>query len=553
MHQNYQKRRVLVIGIDGGTFDIIHPLFKQGKLPNLFKLYKQGFSSSLLSTIHPISPTAWGSFTTGVNPGKHGLYDFSRRKHGSYDQLATTSRDIHIPKMWHLLAKKDIKICLVNIPGTYPPEPLNGFLVSGFPTPEENNDFTYPQSLLKELKDSIPDFHLQPRVVTRDGNEQALLKDIWEITQNTTKATLFLANNIAWDLLITVYTGADVLGHHFWKFTDPDHPYYTDELNKIYGNAINDIYIKIDQEIGKLTRIVDNDTYVIIMSDHGFGGAYHALGLNNWLLGHGWMNVRRGITHRLKYFGFRRGFTLTNAFRLTKIVRTPENRKKIYAKRSLLRNLVLKLFFSLNDVDWSRTKAYCVGNCGQIYLNVKGREPRGIISPEDRLAVAKELKSDLILMKDENNGESIFDQVFLREELYHGPFVKDAADLICFNSDARYLIIRYLEFGGGKISFPHPVWSGAHRLNGIFILNGPGVKPQKYNSELRIWDVTPTVMTLLGAPIADYMDGKVITEAFHSVFIDNQLNSIISAYSLEKIQLDISINHFLREEKAMSK
>ncbi|MFX0015390.1 MAG: alkaline phosphatase family protein [Promethearchaeota archaeon] len=553
MHQNYQKKRVLVIGIDGGTFDIIHPLFQQGKLSNLFKIYNQGFSSSLLSTIHPISPTAWGSFTTGVNPGKHGLYDFSKRKHGSYDQQATTSRDIHIPPLWHLLSQKNLKVCLVNIPGTYPPEPLNGFLISGFPTPEENNDFTYPHSLLKELKDFIPNFHLQPRVVTRDGNEEALLRDIWKITTNTTNATLFLSDKIAWDLLITVYTGADVLGHHFWKFTDHNHPNYTKELNQIYGNTINDIYQKIDQEIGELTKIVDNNTYVIVMSDHGFGGAYNALGLNNWLLEHGWMKAREGITHRLKYFGFRRGFTLTNAFRQTKFLRTPDNRRKIYAKRSLLRNLVLKLFFSFNNVDWSRTKAYCVGNCGQIYLNVKGREPRGMISPEDRLAVAKQLQSELLLMKDEETGERIFDQVYLREELYNGPFVQDAADLICFNSEARYLIIRYLEFGGGKLSFPHPVWSGAHRLNGIFILNGPGVKPQKYTNELRIWDVSPTVMTLLGVPIADYMDGKVITEAFSSNFIDNNLNTRISGYSLEKIQLKIAINHFIRDQCILSK
>ncbi|MFX0124669.1 MAG: alkaline phosphatase family protein [Candidatus Hodarchaeota archaeon] len=546
MDQERQKKRVFIIGIDGGTFDIIDPLFQQGNLPNLHNLYKRGFSASLLSTIHPVSPTAWGSFTTGVNPGKHGLYDFSKRRQDSYGQVPTTSRDIHTPSIWHLLGQKNLKMCLINIPGTYPPEPVNGFLVSGFPTPEENNDFTYPQSLLEELKDKIPDFHLQPREVIRDGNEEAILKDIGEITVNTTKTTLLLANNINWDLLITVYTGADALGHHFWRFADSNHPYYDKKLNEVYGSVINDSYIRIDQEIGKLMSLIDNNTYVIVMSDHGFGGAYNALGLNTWLLKAGWMKVRRRVISKIKYFAFRRGISLTNVFCQTKRFRTLKNRKRIYAEKSLLRNLILNLFFSTNDIDWSRTKAYCVGNCGQIHVNIIGREPQGIIPPEDRLAVVKELKSDLLSLKDDKTGERIFDNVFLREELYHGPFVEDAADIICFNSKARYLIIRYLEFGGGKLAFPHPVWSGAHRLNGILILNGPGVQTQRHTKELRLWDVTSTVLSLLGAPIADYMDGEVFTDAFHPDLLKNQLNIGIKSYPLEKIRLNIAVNHFIR-------
>lgn len=544
MQQDHQKRRVLIIGIDGGTFDIINPLFKQGKLPNLYKLSKRGFSAPLSSIIYPISPAAWGSFTTGVNPGKHGLYDFSTRKNGSYDQRPTNSRDLHLPSIWHLLAQRNLKVGLVNVPGTYPPEPVNGFMVSGFPTPEENNDFTYPRSLLKELKDIIPNYHLQQGEIIRVGNEKAALKDTNEITKNITKTTLHIAMKLSWDLLITVYAGADALGHHFWKYMDPNHPDFEKSKFKIYGNVINDIYVLIDHEIGKLMSLVDDNTYVIIMSDHGFGGAYKALGLNDWLLKNDWIQARRGVISRLKYFGYRHGFNLTSAFRLAKVVRTLKHRKKIYAEQSVIRNLVMKLFFSTNNIDWSRTKAYCVGNCGQIYLNVKGREPKGIIPPESRLTVAEKLRSELLQLKDDETGEVIFDNVFLREELYHGPFVEEAADLICYNSSSRFLIIRYLEFGGGELAFPHPIWSGAHRLNGILFLNGPCVQgSEKRSNKVNILDVTPTVMTLLGAPIADYMDGKPITEAFQPEFLNAQL----ATYALEKVHLNIAINHLMRD------
>ncbi|UCE12499.1 MAG: alkaline phosphatase family protein, partial [Candidatus Heimdallarchaeota archaeon] len=515
MHYN-QKRRVLVIGLDGGTFDLIDPLLDQGKLPNLQKLMSQGYSSTLMSTIHPISPTAWASFTTGVNPGKHGLFDFSKRQHGSYEQIPTTSRDIHTPAIWHLLAQKALKVGLINIPGTYPPEPVNGFMISGFPTPEENEDFTYPSSLLQELHDHIPGFHLQPQIAIRDGNEEAFLSDINEVTDNVTKATLYLAGSRSWDLLITVYVGADALGHHFWKFKDPHHPFFCKKLHSKYGNAIDSIYQRIDKEIGKILATIDENTHVIIMSDHGFGGAYYAVALNNWLLRQGWMKIRRGIVSKLKYLGFRSGITLTNAYRLAKIFRATKYRQKAYKEKSRLRNLIFKTFFSINDIDWSRTKAYCVGNGGQIFINVEGREPQGIVVPEDRLEVAKAIKSDLLKLTDKKTGGVIFNQVFLREEIYNGPYVEKAADLVFFDSKFRFQVIRFLEFGSNQLTFPHPVWAGTHRLNGILIVNGPGIQPvRRKKEEVRIWDITPTILALLGVPIADYMDGKPIKNAFY--------------------------------------
>lgn len=544
-----QKRRVLVVGLDGGTFDLIDPLLEQKKLPNLQKLMKHGYSSPLMSTIHPISPTAWASFSTGVNPGKHGLFDFSKRKQGSYEQIPTTSRDIHTPAIWHLLAQRNLKVGLINIPGTYPPEPVNGFMISGFPTPEENNDFTYPNSLLQELRDHIPNFHLQPKIAIRDGNEEAFLTDINEVTENVTKTTLYLASSRPWDLLITIYVGVDALGHHFWKFRDPYHPLFSKKLHKKYRNALDSIYQRIDKEIGKLLAVINENTHVIIMSDHGFGGAYYAVALNNWLLRHGWMKIRRGIVSKLKYFGFRSGITLSNAYRLAKLFRATKYRQKAYQEKSRLKNLIFKVFFSINDIDWSRTQAYCVGNGGQIFINVEGREPQGIVEPEDRLNVAKAIKSDLLKLTDKKTESVIFDKVFLREEIYNGSYVEKAADLIFFDSKSRFQVIRFLEFGSNRLTFPHPVWAGTHRLNGIFIINGLGVQPVRSKEDIKIWDITPTIMTLLGVPIADYMDGEPIKNAFYPEFINKQLSFEKSMYSMESIYLKVVINQFIREYK----
>jgi len=527
--------RVLVIGLDGATFDLIRP-WKE-RLPALHRLLRRGVSGELGSTVIPISSAAWTSFATGRNPGKHGIFDFSHPGQ-AYDHILHSSRDRKCEAIWNILSRYGKKVCIINVPATYPPEEVNGFMVSGFPTPEETGDFTYPPSLLKELKSEVKNFRLQFTVPCAPGNEDAFFEEQCVLTDNVTEATLYLMNKVDWDLLVAVYKSPDDVGHLFWKYIDEEHPLYDAGQAKKFGDRIFRIYKKVDRAIATLLREIGENTVVMVMSDHGFGPVHYGVYLNNWLLDTGIMRLKTDGLTRIKYQMFAHGINLNKGRALARALRlTSFAYRGAYKKNSMVVKIVKKMFLSLSDVDWSKTKAYSFGNMGQIYVNLKGRENRGMVTPgEEYDNLVRYMIGKLKELKDPKTEKVIFDKIFAKDDIYSGPCLKEAPDIVFFESEMKYACKRLFEFGENKLIAEHPLYSGDHKPKGIFIATGDCIKEGTTIENANIVDMAPTILHTLGLPISSGMDGRVLKEIFKE---DSDLSKAEIVYHKENEKLRV--------------
>jgi len=504
--------RVLVIGLDGATFDLIEAWREQ--LPTLNSLLENGVSGELRSTVMPLSPAAWTSFATGKNPGKHGIFDFSHPDK-NHDPTPNSSRDRKCEAIWNILSRHGKKVCVINVPGTYPPEHVNGFMVSGFPTPEEKGDFTHPSSLLKDLRSEIKRFRLQLTVPCATGNEHAYFEEQMILTNNVTEATLYLMNKLDWDLLITVYKSTDDVSHLFWRYMDKEHPFYDAAQARRFGDRIFRIYKEVDKSIGMLLEEIDDNTVVILMSDHGFGPVYYGVCINNWLLDQEMLKLKTNAWTRIKFWMFKHGIHLGRAYGLAKAMRlTGFAFKRAYKRDSMIFKILGNLFLSQSDVDWSRTRAYSIGNIGQIYVNLQERGSEGTVTRKEYDELVRCIIEGLREVKDPKTEKVIFDRVFTRNEIFYGPFINEAPDIVFFDSEMKYLCTRFFEFGENKLIADHPVYSGYHKQKGIFVATGNGIKREARIPDARIIDLAPTIMHIFGLPIPRDMDGRVLRKIF---------------------------------------
>jgi predicted AlkP superfamily phosphohydrolase/phosphomutase len=511
------SKDVFIIGIDGGTWDLIDQLVAKGELPTIAKLVKNGSRGALESTLLPITPVAWTTFATGKNPDKHGIFDFSHRKNGTYEPAPYSSNDRKGETLWKILSRAGKKVGVLNMPSTYPVEKVNGFLVSGFPTPEEMGDFTYPSNLLKELKDQFGDeFRFQPRVNAQ--NEHPFLEEMKIVSDYVFKATKYLMNKYPWDFLNTVFVGPDALGHVFYKYMDPDHPSYIHNGPKKFQTAVVESYKKIDEYISKLLKSVDSTTTIMLMSDHGFGPLYYGVSINNWLIDNGFLNLKNERGTRFRYWMFQKGVNYNNLFKLIKNLNLSKQAfKAAYSKKSKWVDLVNKLFLTDKDIDWTRTSAYCMGNMGQLFINLKGREPQGIIEHDaDYKKIVDKFIVRLKKLKSPDTGKVIFDEVYRKRDAYPNSSIEDNTPDVIFNdSQFIYSVSRYFEFGSKELITPHPVWSGTHRRNGIFLAHCPNkIRKGDWIENVSISDIAPNVLHIMGVPIPNDIDGRVVPEMY---------------------------------------
>ena len=249
--------RVLVIGLDGATFDLIRPWAAEGYLPTLKRLLDEGAHGSLGSTVPPMTGPAWTSFATGVNPGKHRLYDWIAREPDSYRFLPVTAADCRAPTIYSLLGQVDRRVCALNVPMTYPPLPVNGVQVSGMPAPSTKVPITYPDGLLDEINEAVGEYLLypDPGQAYSDSGVDAFLARLYETTDVRVQTLDYLRGREDWDFTMVVFNGTDTVSHAMWKFMDETHPLHDPNKAEKYGNAIRDYYQYVDTKLG---RIVDD-------------------------------------------------------------------------------------------------------------------------------------------------------------------------------------------------------------------------------------------------------------------------------------------------------
>jgi predicted AlkP superfamily phosphohydrolase/phosphomutase len=462
------KPKILVIGLDSVPAKLLFDGLGR-ELPNISKMIDNGMHAVLESCHPPITIPAWMVMMSGKSPGKLGIYGFRHRKGYSYNEgWIATSQSIKEPRVWDYLAQQGKKVCLVGVPPTYPPIPVNGNLVSCFITPKARQDFTYPPQLAVELR-SLLDGDYIFDVAFRNDNRDQTIEALYKMTEKRFTAIKHLLKKQDWDFFMFVEIGVDRLHHMFWKYYDRDHPKY--EPNNKYEHVIPQYYRYIDKQIGELLSIIDDDTYVLVVSDHGTASMKGAFCINEWLIEKGYLVLK-------KY---------------------PDSVTDL----------------DKCEVDWDRTTAWGWGGYyARIFFNVKGRELHGKVEPSQFKQVREQLIAHLKAIKGPKD-EILNNKIFTPEDLYdecNGA----KPDLMAYFDDLYW---RSAGTIGHKSLYLDENDTGpddsVHWWDGVFILYNKKRKLSGVNGQVQrfsIYDIAPTILQFMGSEVPKDMKGRVLAE-----------------------------------------
>ncbi len=509
---NRYRKKVFVLGVDGATFDIINPLVAKGELPNFKKMLDEGSWGELESTVPPFSGAAWTSFQTGKNPGNHGIFDFINKKPNSYQTYYINSSYVKGARLWDILGSNGLKVGVINVMVTYPPHPVNGFLLTGGLTPP-GKGFAYPESLEEEITQRFGDYRIWNvgGINLTRGGEKKFIDSYFTNEKRRMDIARHMMQTREWDFFMVMLESADPLQHELWKYIDETHPWFNPDVEDFIKQAIPNLYKEFDSFLGEMFATLPEDTTFCIMSDHGFGPLNRYLLVNNLLMDIGMLKFNSNLSFVLKQFFFNHGISIEKIYRLSRRVGLDRIAKAFRggAKGKILNHITP----SLLDVNWSKTRAFSVGTGGHIYLNVKNREPEGIVEPgSDYEKVRDGIIECLISLTDPQNGKKVIEKVFTRDELYSGKLFTHAPDLSFLPSRGYGTLQREQLISPHKyIDSPS---SGTHRINGVFMMRGPDIRSSTTIEDAQIFDIAPTILHLFGLPVPDDMDGKVLTSVF---------------------------------------
>lgn len=453
-------RRALVIGLDCAAPQLVFDRWLDD-LPNLKALTERGSWGVLRSCDPPITVPAWSVMTSSRNPGALGFYGFRNRKDHSYDAMAfADSRAVHVPRVWDLLTASGRPSIVLGVPQTYPVSQVNGVMVSCFLTPDTNRQYTYPASVKQEIEGLVGEYLVDvPNFRTDD--KARVLRDIETMTERRFRVAEHLAETRPWDLFFMVEMGTDRVHHAFWRYADPEHRLY--EPGNEFETAMADYYRGVDEKLGRLLRFADEDTAVLVVSDHGAKRIDGGICVNEWLRQQGYLALREEPSEPTRL--------------------TPEL------------------------IDWERTTAWGEGGyyC-RLFLNVAGREPSGTVPPEDFERVRGELKEKLEALGDEQ-GRPIGTVAHRPEELYverNGV----VPDLMVYFGDLYWRSVGQVGTGTVHV-FENDTGpdDANHAHEGLYILAASGVEPGR-SGERSILDVAPTLLTWLGEPVPPELEGE---------------------------------------------
>jgi predicted AlkP superfamily phosphohydrolase/phosphomutase len=538
--------KVICIGLDGATFDLIRPWVAQGKLPTFKEMMESGAWSELRSTVPPVTASAWSSFMTGKNPGAHGLYDFMQRKRGSYDLTPVSVRDRDGKALWDLLGDAGKRVIVMNVPVTWPPQPVKGLLITGMLTPRNADNFTYPRELAQELQREIGEYIVYSDEVYSKGRGEIFMQALKYSAEQRTRAAEYLIQRYPWDFFMLVFPETDTVSHGLWSAYDETHHQHDPAEAAKFRDGILEIYQHIDSLIGRLLNVtpafgggarvasdakqsptstpehpisnpktpisnLQSTVSTIIMSDHGHGPLRNFLYVNNYLAKLGYLKFKNNPLTLLKRFAFDLGITPRTIYQLVLTIGLG-NLRRTLDKRRGGRGLLKRFFLSLSDVDWTRTRAYSIGYIGEVHINLHGREPQGIVTTEEYEHVREDVISKLRELK-LPDGAPLVEHIWRKEEIYSGAHLADAPDILFLPRNLETIAFGDFEFGSNKVIEPSYGVSSSHRMNGIFVASGAGVKNAGEFHDARLVDLAPTILHLMDLPVPRDMDGRVLTEA----------------------------------------
>jgi predicted AlkP superfamily phosphohydrolase/phosphomutase len=478
--------RVMIIGLDGATWTVLDPWIKDGTLPHLARLRREG---------------SWGNLISTIN---------------SKPELVS-ARSIKSSALWDILGHQERRSVLINIPLTYPPRPVNGVMITGLLTPGSAKVFTYPAELSQEITDYKIDLD---RFIDKKPFEDefedeitaptlTLIEEYREMTEKRLRVTRELMEREAWDFFMVVFTSPDRMGHYLWPYHRSPRPDDSPEVQQLC-QAVRDYYIRLDQVLGELVDQIDEDVTVLVMSDHGMGPVpSKQLHCNNWLQQHGWLKTgSNGVLTAspdswLKRLGIPRD-------KVGRVVRQIPG----LAKNQLVKKVANSHSVS---VDLAHSQAYGVPiffNIMGIRINLKGAEKE---------ALRQEIMQKLPEITDPETGQRLVRQVLRGEDYYYGPHAENTPDIIAIIAPeygCNYNLSHYSSFVTKRQVISGPA---KHRIEGIFIARGANIASQAEPlPNLNIEDVAPTVLHLMGSPVPTDLDGRVLTEVLTPEFLKAQ-------------------------------
>ena len=488
---------LLIIGLDGADWRILDPWLQEGLLPTLAALKARGQWGGLASTMRPESSIAWATFATGVNAGRHGVFGFVAQQPHTYDLTINTAASIRAPSFWQRAAEAGKRIALLNVPMTYPPRAFpNGAIVAGMLTPSVRNAFTQPPDLRERLLAAVPEYVIN---VERTAMRlQDFIRATTRAIRARGEAARWLLQQDDWDAFVAVFTATDRLQHYTLHLLHPDHPRHDpDEAERLRPDLLA-AYQAIDQAIAALLDAAGPDATILLLSDHGFTPVARAFYPNVWLRDHGWLTLRASTAPRPTLW--RRLRRHPGLRRLKRSLPLLQDVRRRPAPASWMAN-----------IDWTRTKAVYSPASG-IRFNIRGREPQGVLSPGEAESLAERLAESLLAVTDPETGAHPIAAVFRREDLYSGPYLEMAPDLIidpqreASTPGHNNIIPRTLAPTAFAESSDK---TGNHAHTGILAAVGPGIAPGII-TDARLIDIAPTILRLLDLPIPAEMEGRVL-------------------------------------------
>ena len=511
--------RVFVLGLDGATWDMLEPLIQDGVMPNLARLREEGAWGSLRSVFPPLSPVAWTGVMTGKNSGKHGIFEFLEHGHNPLEGMVNSSRAIRSKLVWEIAQQYGKKTVAGGVPMSYPPRPAKefpGFFLGDFLSPADSADFTSDPALFAELEKAVGAYRPWSTSIHDGGNEAVVLSDLQLFMEQHLKAIQFMMNRCDWDLFIFDLMATDRLQHELWHVWDLTHRAAQgreSELKALRPKFL-EFWQRLDSYIGEIKADLPADTAFLIISDHGFGPIEHYVNFNVWLLEQGFIALQDSFYVKQKHWFYRKGATPEWMYGLMSRLGLGSHRVSRFRGKqdSVMDRLGESLFLSRRHIDWSRTRAYAQGNFGQIFLNLKGRQPDGCVAPKDARLVIEDLKAGLAAIPHPETDKPLVEHVYESDELYHGPYARLAPDLTVVLTDWRYRTIGLHDFTTNRVITPAFGPTGDHRPEGILIATGSMIPPGSKLHEVSLLDVAPTVLHLLGVTAPDDMDGRILRE-----------------------------------------
>ncbi len=498
------RRKVLIIGLDGVTFDLIRPWAEAGKLPVMARLMQQGAWGPLRSTTPAHSAPAWTSFATGVNPGKHGVYFFLRPSRDEQYFRPVSAESISGRRFWEVADDQGFSVSVLNVPLTYPLRPVrNGYAIAGIFAPNNATAFSTP-ALHDEVMAASPDYVVEADV---SRNRAVYLEEMMAGMRARRQAAEYLLRERPTELSIVVFRMIDSVMHYFWADLDPDHPLRAQIKDRpLIPDALPHAYQLLDEAVGGLIDAAGPNTNVLIMSDHGFRAEYKRFAVNRWLREQGLLTLKAGrgalpvVGKTIKRLG------------LTRL-----------AKRALTRMTGSSWQAAVwSIVDWSRTQVV-YGPGPAFYVNMKDRDAHGIVTEAQYEALCDRIVTEFKKVIDPETGLAVVADVFRRDDIYVGDGKLLAPDLIpepaeYTHPDGRRWGYGFEPFPGAPTMFSAAErYAGAHSPDGILIASGPDIAAGQL-AGLSITDLAPTALYALGAAVPEAMDGRVRSDLFLPAF-----------------------------------